>query len=196
MTVLSAILLLFLVMDPLGNIPAFLSVLTSVNERRRMRVMVRELLLALLVLLVFLFCGRFVLGALQINESSLNISGGIILFLISLKMVFSSPEGVWGDNIEGEPLLVPLAIPFIAGPSALATVLLFMAREPQNLNKWLLALVIAWAATAVILLLSYQLSRLLRTRGLIALERLMGLVLVTVAVQMFLSGVKTFLASL
>jgi len=196
MTVLSAILLLFLVMDPLGNIPAFLSVLTGVNEKRRMRVMVRELLLALLVLLVFLFCGRFVLGALQINESSLNISGGIILFLISLKMVFSSPEGVWSDNIEGEPLLVPLAIPFIAGPSALATVLLFMAREPQNLDKWLLALVVAWAATAVILLLSYQLSRLLRTRGLIALERLMGLVLVTVAVQMFLSGVKTFLASL
>jgi len=103
---------------------------------------------------------------------------------------------VWSDNIEGEPLLVPLAIPFIAGPSALATVLLFMAREPQNLDKWLLALVVAWAATAVILLLSYQLSRLLRTRGLIALERLMGLVLVTVAVQMFLSGVKTFLASL
>jgi MarC family membrane protein len=190
MDIASAAFLLFLVMDPLGNIPFFLSTLKTVEPARQNRVILRELVIAYGVLVVFLFLGPLLLGLLHITESALTIAGGIILFLIALRMVFPSHDRTLHEDVAGEPFIVPLAIPYVAGPSALATEVLLISRDPERWPEWLAALTIAWAATAVILLLGSRLRALIGPRGLTAMERLMGLVLVAVAVQMFLNGLK------
>jgi multiple antibiotic resistance protein len=190
MSIFSAALLLFLVIDPFGNIPFFLSVLKHIEYRRQRRIILREMVIALGVLVFFLFAGRYILLLLDISAPALSMAGGIILFLIALKMIFSDVEEIFGKSPEGEPLIVPLAIPFIAGPSALATVLLLMAREPSRWPEWLVALTAAWLLAACILFLSNQISRLLGYRVLIAIERLMGMLLTTIAVEMFIKGIK------
>jgi MarC family membrane protein len=193
MPLLSAVVLLFLVMDPIGNVPLFVAALSKVSAARRFRVLVRELLIALAALLLFLFIGRHVLDVLQVSEPALSVAGGVVLFLIAVRMIFPSPEGMFGRSPDGEPFVVPLAIPLIAGPSTLATILLLVAREPESLLRWLLAVTCAWLAGSAILLLSAPLSRLLGSRGLIAAERLMGMILTIIAVQMFLTGLGKFL---
>ena len=193
MTIFSAALLLFLVMDPFGNIPFFITALKNVDAHRHKKVIIRELLIALFVLVLFLFFGQYILKLLQISEPSLTIAGGIILFLIALKMIFPGPGGVFEENLGGEPFIVPLAIPYVAGPSALASVLLIMSREPGRWLDWLVALLLAWFCSGVIIFLSGSLRRYLGERGLIAMERLMGMILTTIAVQMLLTGIKQFL---
>lgn len=192
MSVVSAAVVLFLVIDPLGNIPMFLTALRDVDPPRRRQVVIRELLIALGVLLVFLFAGRYVLKIFHISEPSLSISGGIILFLIALRMIFRSEQGVFAEAPEKEPFVVPLAVPYLAGPSAMATVMLLVSREPARWMDWLAAVVAAWLGSAVILYFGAELSRLLGRRGLTAVERLMGMILTAVAVQMSLTGVRTF----
>jgi multiple antibiotic resistance protein len=188
MSMLSAAFLLFLVMDPAGNIPLFLTTLREVERRRRTQIVVRELCIALLVLIFFLFCGRGLMALMKISEPALSIAGGIILFLISVRMIFSISEGMFGSSPEGEPFIVPLAVPLIAGPSAMTMVLLLSTREPSRWPEWLMALIMAWSASAAILLASNWLSHLLGQRVLMALERLMGMLLTVIAVEMFLSG--------
>lgn len=195
MSLLSATILLFLVMDPLGNILLFVTALQSVPAKRRKRVVARELLIAYAVLVLFLFTGEHLLNALNITGPALTIAGGLVLFLIALRMVFPSSEHSLAEHVKGEPFLVPLAIPYVAGPSALATLLLLMSRDPQRWPVWLLALTCAWLASAAILILGGQLSRFLGARGLLALERLMGLLLVTLAVQMFIEGLRSAMHS-
>jgi MarC family membrane protein len=194
MTISSAAVLLFLVMDPLGNIPLFLAALRSVPPERQNRVLTRELVLAYCILVVFLFAGRYLLRTLQISEPALTIAGGLVLFLIALRMVFPSAERTLHQKVEGEPFIVPLAIPYVAGPSALATVLLLMGRDPARWPEWLAAVTLAWVACAAILILGSKLRRFFGPRGLIAIERLMGMVLVAVAVEMFLRGLRSALA--
>lgn len=189
MDVLSTALLLFLVIDPVGNIPAFLFVLKGVPEERHKQIILRELFIALVTLVFFLFLGQFILAVLQVSQGSLGVAGGIILFLIALRMIFPGPKGIFGEEAEvSEPFIVPLAIPLIAGPAAMATLMLLMARDPGNWPQWLAALLIAWSISGVILLSADQLARLLGRRTLTAIERLMGLVLTAVAVQMFIDG--------
>lgn len=190
MDVSSAALLLFLVLDPIGNIPAFLSILQPVPLEKHRRIVARELLIALAVLAFFLFFGKYVLTALQISQASLGAAGGIIVFLIALRMIFPGPKGATVEEVDGEPFIVPLAIPLIAGPAAMATLMLLMARDPGRWFQWLGALLIAWTASSVILLLSGQLARLLGKRTITAIERLMGLVLTAVAVQMLIDGIE------
>jgi len=193
MTVLSAAILLFLVMDPLGNILLFVTALKSVPAHRRRRVVARELLIAYGVLVVFLFTGEHLLHWLNISGPALTIAGGLVLFLIALRMVFPSPDHPLAETIKGEPFLVPLAIPYVAGPSTLATLLLLMSREPARWPEWLLALTCAWLASAAILVLGGHIGDFLGRRGLMALERLMGLLLVALAVQMSIEGLRTAL---
>lgn len=195
MTLLSAALLLFLVLDPFGNIPFFLSALKTVDEKRHTRIIIRELLIALVVLMFFLFSGQYLLELLHISEPSLSAAGGIILFLIAVRMIFPMRRANEGDQFEGEPFIVPLAIPYVAGPSAMASVLLIMSREPERWLEWLGALLLAWGSTSIILLISNSLKRFLTNRGLVAMERLMGMVLAAIAVQMFLNGIAEFLRS-
>jgi len=192
----SAALLLFLVMDPLGNIPFFLASLRTVDPARETRVIVRELLIAYIVMIVFLFAGQPLLGVFGISEPALTIAGGVILFLIALRMVFPPPGRSLHEEIEGEPFIVPLAIPYVAGPSVLATELLLMSRQPEHWRNWLIALTVAWAATAVILILASKVRAYLGQRGMIAVERLMGMLLVAVAIQMFLSGIEKYVGQL
>jgi MarC family membrane protein len=194
MNVVSAAVLLFLVMDPLGNVPFFLSALMHVDPARQRIVIVRELAIALGVLVFFLFAGQFLLGMLEISEPALTLAGGVILFLIALRMIFPSSEKTLHEEVGGEPFIVPLAIPYVAGPSALATELLLMSREPQRWPEWLAALVAAWLVSSVIIFCASGLRHYLGPKGLIAIERLMGMVLVAVSIQMLLNGVRTALA--
>ncbi|MBS1271793.1 MAG: hypothetical protein MAGBODY4_00925 [Candidatus Marinimicrobia bacterium] len=194
MTIYSAAILLFLVMDPLGNIPVFLTVLKEVEERRRKWIILREAVIAFGVLCLFLLFGRRILDVLQISEPSLSIAGGVILFIISLKMIFPPQESVFGSTQDKEPLIVPLAIPLIAGPSTIATVMLFASRDPERLLDWFIALLSAWLVSTVILFSSGVLRRVLRRRGLAATERLMGMLLTAISVQMLLTGIEQFLA--
>ncbi|HKO62369.1 MAG TPA: YhgN family NAAT transporter [Pyrinomonadaceae bacterium] len=192
MKMFSVVLTLFLIMDPLGNVPLFLSALKDVKPERRWKVLVREVLFAYVFLLAFLLLGRYLLRLLGLQQETISIAGGIILFLIALRMIFPPERGSRAEQPEGEPFIVPLAIPMIAGPSILAALLLLQS-GPNTTTELLIALTIAWGLSAAILLSSTLLNRLLRQRGLIAMERLMGMLLVMVAVQMFMNGVARFL---
>ncbi|WP_368561886.1 YhgN family NAAT transporter [Pseudoxanthomonas sp. UTMC 1351] len=193
MTILSAALLLFLILDPLGNIPVFLSVLKPLAPVRQRIVLARELLIALIVLMGFLWGGKYALDMMHLRQESVAIAGGIVLFLIGIRMIFPRPEGLMGEIPDGEPFIVPLAIPLVAGPSGMAAVMLMGSNEPTRLGDWSLALVIAWCGTAAILFSATLLYRWLGMRVLTALERLMGMLLVAISVQMVLDGVGTYL---
>ncbi|OGT30076.1 MAG: hypothetical protein A3E87_09175 [Gammaproteobacteria bacterium RIFCSPHIGHO2_12_FULL_35_23] len=192
MTLYTATITLVLIMDPIGNIPVFASLLKNFTAKRRTQIILRETFFALIILLIFLFAGKTILRSLQISTPALSAGGGIILFLIALKMIFPDEAEEEAHRVHQEPFIVPLAIPLIAGPSTMATIMLFVSRESSKEMKWLLALIIAWLISTVILLLGNQLSKILRERGLIALERLMGMILMTLAVQMFLAGIESF----
>ncbi|MCH1907340.1 YhgN family NAAT transporter [Stenotrophomonas sp. Y6] len=196
MTILSAALLLFLILDPLGNIPVFLSLLKPLAPRRQRVVLVRELLIALAVLMAFLWGGKYALELMHLRQESVAIAGGIVLFLIGIRMIFPRPEGLMGAVPDGEPFIVPMAIPLVAGPSGMAAVMLMGSNEPDRLGEWSLALLLAWGATAAILMSATLLYKLLGARALTALERLMGMLLVAISVQMLLDGVATYLASI
>ena len=192
--IFSAAVLLLLVIDPFGNVPIVVAALVNVTPARRARVVLRECLAAFVILLAFMFGGQAFLQWLQLSEVSLAIAGGIILFLIALRMVFRHPEGIFGDPPGAEPFLVPLAIPSIAGPSALATVMLMVSRDPTQRTAWVVALTLAMLVATLVLLAAYRLQRVLGERGMLAVERLMGLVLTALAVQMLLDGVRTDVA--
>jgi len=194
--IFSAAILLLLVIDPFGNVPIVIAALANVRPERRVRVVLRECAAAFVILLGFMLGGRVFLQWMQLSEVSLAIAGGIILFLIALRMVFHHPEGVFGDPPGAEPFVVPLAIPAIAGPSALATVMLMVSRDPAHRLAWVVALTIAMTVTTVVLLGAHRLQRALGERGMIAVERLMGLVLTALAVQMLLDGVRTYVLTL
>lgn len=196
MTIYSAAILLFLVMDPLGNIPVFLSVLKNVEPKRQKWVVLRESIIAFAVLTLFLFFGHNILTVMHISEPSLSISGGIILFIIALRMIFPRSEGMLGADVtDHEPLIVPLAIPLLAGPSAMATVLLMATQDPGRMLDWFTALACAWILTTIILFAANFLQHILKRRGLAAMERLMGMILTTIAIQMLLTGIERFLAA-
>ncbi len=196
MTILSAALLLFLILDPLGNIPVFLSLLKPLPPRRQRIVLVRELLIALAVLMAFLWVGKYALELMHLRQESVAIAGGIVLFLIGIRMIFPRPEGLMGAVPDGEPFIVPMAIPLIAGPSGMAAVMLMGSNEPGRLLDWSVALLLAWGATAAILMSATLLYKVLGARALTALERLMGMLLVALSVQMLLDGIAAYLASL
>jgi len=192
MTLYSATLTLILVMDPLGNIPIFLSTLNSVNPNRRRKIILRETFIALIILIIFLFFGKYILEGMRISPPALSIAGGIILFLIAIRMIFPPEESENKPKQAHEPFIVPLAIPLIAGPSTMTMVMLLANQQPSHVSLWFLALIIAWTVCTIILVFADQLRRILGESGLIALERLMGMILTTMAVQMFLTGIQQF----
>ncbi len=195
MDILSSAILLFLILDPFGNIPIFLSTLKNVAPRRRNRVVIRELLIALAVLLTFLFAGPFLLDLLNISDPSLSVTGGVLLFLIAIRMVFPPRAPSPDEHVDEEPFIVPLAVPLVAGPSALATVLLIASGDAHNWPYWLLAVVLAWLAASILLIIGAQIANFLGHRGLVAMERLMGMLLVAIAIEMTLSGIQAFIQS-
>ena len=189
MDILSVFVTLLLIMDPFGNIPVFLPILERIPEARRRKVLVRELFLALGVIVLAVFGGNAVMSFLGLREQSVSIAGGIILFLIALRMVFPAFKSPASDETEAEPFLVPLAIPMIAGPSLLAVLLLFASGAGGNIWQLLLAAILAWLTVFLILFSSTFLYKILSKRGLVAVERLMGMVLIALAVQLFMDGI-------
>ena len=194
--IVSVAVTLFFIMDPLGNVPVFNAILSDFESKRRSKIVARELFLALVILFLFLFSGNAMLGFLGLSQSSLSIAGGILLFILSLRMIF--PKTTSRDEIEGsdDPFLVPLAVPMIAGPSTIAILLLLSSSQPGRIAEWSISLFMAWLATTVLLVASPQLMRVLGKRGARALERLMGMILVILATQMLLNGIRDFIVSL
>ena len=190
-TFASATVLLLLITDPFGNIPIFVNALRGVAPERRMRVILREVLIAFLLLLSFMFIGDGFLRLMNLSDLSLQIAGAVVMFLIALRMVFPQvqPEG---PPMEGEPLIVPLAIPALAGPSALATVMLLVSQAPARRMEWIAALCVTMAVCAVVLVLSERIQRIAGDRVMMAFERLMGLILVAISVEMLLRGIRQF----
>ena len=191
---ISTVFTLTLVMDPLGNIPLFMTALKGVSEERRRKVIARELVIALGIMVFFLLFGKYFVSALALDLTAMSVAGGIVLFLIAMQMIFPAQHSTFADGPEGEPFIVPLAIPLIAGPSTLTTVLLFSMRDPGRLGMWCGVVAVSWLINAVILAgLSGWLSKVLGQRGLLAMEKLMGMILVTISVQMVMTGLKKFL---
>lgn len=187
---------LFLIMDPLGNVPIFNAVLSRLDSQRRTPVLARELVIALVILLLFLFAGNAILAFLGLTQSSLNIAGGVLLFIISLRMIFPVTHER-GDELEAEePFIVPLAVPMIAGPSTIAVLLLLSSNQPGQIGDWTVALLLAWGASSALLLASPLIMKVIGTKGSRALERLMGMILVILATQMLLNGIREFVGSL
>ncbi len=194
---LSAAGTLFLVMDPLGNVPIFNSILSNMDPRQRSRVVARELIFALVILLGFLFAGTAVMKFLGLSQPSLSIAGGILLFIISLRMIFPAKAGEPGDPDEAEdPFIVPLAVPLVAGPSTIALLMLNSSRQPDLMAEWVVALLIAWGASTALLVASPRVMALIGHRGSRALERLMGMILVILSTEMLLDGTRSFIGTL
>lgn len=191
MKLYSQIIMLFLVLNPLGNIPIFISTLKPIDPKRHSKIIIREVAIATLVLAIFMFFGQYLLRGMQISEQALGISGGIILFLIAIRMIF--PENKGHDKaVSGEPFIVPLAIPITAGPAAMATVMLFGSQNMGHIWGSIVVLLISSLLVGSILLSSRYLSKVLGEKGLIALERLSGMMLTAMAVQMFLTGLDNY----
>lgn len=189
----TATITLILVMDPLGNIPIFLSILKPFSQERQTKIILRESVFAFFLLNIFLFFGTHILDGLNITPAALNISGGIILFIIALGMIFPRLNVTVQEQLHDEPFFVPLATPLIAGPTTLAAVLLLPAQAPNSMLSWFFALCIASTITTLILLLARYLMQILSKRGIIALEKLMGMLLTSIAVQMLLTGVTAYM---
>ncbi len=190
-TFLSATILLILITDPFGNIPIFANALKGVAPARRPLVILREVLIAFALLLAFMFVGDGFLRVMNLSALSLQIAGGVILFLIALRMIFPPATAAVAESLV-EPLIVPLAIPALAGPSALATVMLLVSQAPDRRLEWIGALSVTMLVCALVLVMAERIQRVLGVRFVVAVERLMGLILVAVAVEMLLRGFKTF----
>lgn len=195
---LSATVLLLLITDPLGNIPLFISALKNVPKDRRVKVILREVAIAFVILLIFMVIGDRFLRMMHLTDLSLRIGGGIVLFLIALRMVFPHPDGALGNDPRagGEPFIVPLAIPALAGPSALATVMLLTSQSPGQVPEWIGALTVTMIVCAIALVLAQRIQQWLGERTVMAFERLMGLVLVAISVEMILGGIRVFVHQL
>ncbi len=193
MSYISAAVILFLVMDPFGNLLFINSILKKLPSVEQQKIMVRELFIALAILLLFFFMGPQLLKGINVSNDSLSIAGGIILFLIAIKMVFGHVNQLF-DHEEGTaPFIVPIAVPCLAGPSAIATILMLIGQEPTRWKEWLLALFCAWGATFVSILASMRFLKFFKPSVLSALERFMGLLLTAISVEMFLNGLKAYM---
>lgn len=195
-TFLSALVLLLLVLDPFGSLPIFVSVMRNVAPERRRIVALRETAIASGVLLVFMLAGQAFLALMHLSERSLEVAGGVILLIIAIKMIFASGSEIYaGDGKPREPLIFPLAVPLLAGPSAMATVLLLASRQPERLTHWIAALMVAMAVSAAVLIAADRIRRWVGGSVVSAIEKLMGLVLTAIAVEMILAGLKRYFFS-
>ena len=192
--VLAVAATLFFIMDPLGNIPVFNGLLQRFSGSERTWIFLREMLIALVILLLFLYGGNTIMAFLGLTQSSLNIAGGTLLFIIAMRMIF--PRAAQAEEEFDDPFIVPLAVPMVAGPSTLAVLLVLSSSQPERIHEWCLALLIAWCVSTLILAVSPLFLRVLGNRGLRALERLMGMLLIMLAVQMLLNGVTEFVLGL
>jgi multiple antibiotic resistance protein len=190
-SIISTAILIVFVLDPFGNVPLLLSILKKATQTQRYKIILRESLIGFCILMVFFFFGQNFLNIFHLQTEAITIAGGIIFFIISLKMIFPNSHG---DSIfatdELDPLVVPIAMPMIAGPGALATIMVLVQTNQSHLGALFVSMSLAWLISALILLFSPMLYRVLKNKGLTALERLMGMLLLIMSVQMFIDGIK------
>lgn len=184
-------LVLFLIIDPIGNLTSYLNLVNELDEKRRHRIVAREMLIALGVMLFFNYLGEYIFSFLDLSETTVRLSSGVILFLIAIKILFTAPDSPRANLPKGEPFIFPLAVPLIAGPALMATIMLYAHLENSG-SIMILAIFIAWFLSILILYLASPIKRLLGTNGLMACERLIGMILVLIAVQRFLEGIILF----
>jgi multiple antibiotic resistance protein len=196
-SIISTAILIFFILDPFGNIPLILSILKNIDKKEHSRIIIREMIIGLLILLIFLFFGEEFLSIFHLETHSITIAGAIIFFVISLKMIFPDPNSDLFSTKKGDdPLVVPIAMPMIAGPAALATILVLGKTNAEHTGSLVISLMIAWFLTSIIMLSSPKLYKILKTKGLTALERLMGMLLLIMSVQMFIDGLRSLLPTL
>lgn len=193
--IFSTAVLIFFILDPFGNVPLLLSILKNIDKRKHAKIIIREMIIGLIILVTFLFFGEQFLSLFHLETQAITIAGGIIFFVISLKMIFPSSDGadMFATAKGDEPLVVPIAVPMIAGPAALATLLVLAKTNAEHSGALFISLLVAWLAAAIILLFSTKLYKLLKVKGLTALERLMGMLLLIMSVQMFIDGIRALL---
>lgn len=179
---------IFFVLNATGQIPLFLAMLARFDQKRQLKIITRELVIALAILLLFTFFGDAVLRILGISRPIIAIAGGVLLFLISLTMIF--PKSVAedpGKALVHEPMIIPLAIPVITGPGSITTVMLY-AHETGSAFLVAAAAFAAWVPSLIILLLGSYIKQILGEKGLVAVERLGGMLVCLIGIQMFTSG--------
>lgn len=190
---LSIAFTLFLVIDALGTLPAYLAQISDLKPKQAIFVAIRELLIALALMVSFLYVGLFVLDLLGVSKTTVELSGGVVLFLIALRLIFSHEE--YGNRWKkGRPFIVPIATPLLAGPSFFAAITIFGKSETSN-DLVILATIVAWALSALIYLFGRPIYNLVKDRGLLACQRLMGLLISLISVQMILQGIKDLISS-
>ncbi|MFN9719726.1 MAG: MarC family protein [Planctomycetota bacterium] len=187
---LQMILLLFIVLDPFGNLVTINALLHKQTAAARRRIMFRESLIALAVLLAAVFAAGPIMRALGLQPYSLGVAGGIVLFMIAMGMVFPARKIV-DDEELGDPLIVPIAVPFIAGPSTISFILLLSQKHDRGTVAF--SVFLAGLGSAVILTLSPTIYAFLGNRGSRTVERLMGMLLVMMSVQMVMDGIQAYL---
>lgn len=191
MTIFSIALVLFLIMDPIGNLNSYLGLVKELDPKRQRWVVFREMLIALAIMIFFNYLGEFFFDFLDLSETTVRLSSGVILFLIAIKILFMAPDSIRANLPKGEPFIFPLAVPLIAGPALMATIMLYAHLEPYQ-SVMLIAILIAWLASVTVLFYSQQIKNVLGLNGLIACERLIGMVLVMLGVQRILEGILLF----
>lgn len=190
---------LLIVLDPVGIIPIVQSLLLPVPRKRRMKVLRRELFIVLGLLLLFYFTGEAILNYMEIDQSTLSISGGILLLLIAVGMVFPRVDVLGSssshDSQNSEPLLVPIAVPIIVGPASISVVMIMAAKCPDTptLMYTSLSVLAAWGVAFTVLMFTRKIAAKMGQRGAVALTRLMGTILVLLAIQMCLNGLTKYL---
>lgn len=194
MSLFSITLILFLIMDPLGNIASYLKLIEGIPPRRVTWVVCREMTIALLFMILFIFIGEFILSILEISEITVRIASAMIIFLTAIKILFPATNSLRANLPAGEPFITPLAVPLIAGPSLLATIMLFAHIEPSSFTMFA-SIGIAWLASTIILLNAPLIHRIVGNNGLMAAERLTGMLLVMLAVQRFMEGIHQFITN-
>lgn len=195
MTFISIVLVLFLIMDPIGNIQSFLAQLNGYDRQQRVKIIIREMCFALAVMLVFNFAGEIIFNVLDISEITVRLSSGVILFLFAFEILFPTVNNFRQNLPKEEPYFIPLAVPLIAGPSLLATIMLY-AHIEESLLVMVFAILLAWALALLILLFAEPIHRLIGNNGLVACERLIGMILILLAIQRFMEGVLMFIHSI
>lgn len=191
MSLFSITLVLFFIMDPIGNISSYLNLVKELDPKRQKWVIFREMLIALAVMIGFNYLGEVFFDLLNLSETTVRVSSGVILFLIGVKILFTAPDSLRAGLPQGEPFIFPIAVPLIAGPGLMATIMLFAHLEPLQ-SIMLIAILISWACAATVLFFSSTIKRVLGENGLMACERLIGMVIVLIAVQRFLEGILLF----
>lgn len=194
MSLFSIAFVLFLIMDPIGNLSSYLSMVKELNPKQHYWIIFREMVIALMIMLGFNYLGEHIFHILDLSETTVRLSSGVILFLIAIKILFTAPDSLRANLPKGEPFIFPLAVPLITGPALMATIMLYAHLEPYQ-SVMIAAIVIAWSLSMCIFLLARPIKQLLSINGLMASERLIGMILVLIAVQRFLEGILLFWAT-